>query len=155
MAWINKEADRHEGRRLRLAKAKVKGDEPDVPLQTLQQTRQPKGFRVFYFRAMKIIGTHTIIYSKDAEADRKFFRDILKYRNVDVGGGWLVFALPPGEVAVHPSDENDVHEFYLMCDDVKAFIDKMKKAKDACSSIPEERRDTRGHRNPPGAGHPG
>ena len=152
MAWINKEADRHEGRGLRLAKAKVKGDEPGVPLQTLQQTPQPKGFRVFYFRAMKIIGTHTIIYSKDAEADRKFFRDILKYRNVDVGGGWLVFALPPGEVAVHPSDENDVHEFYLMCDDVKAFIDKMKKTKVGCSSIHEERWGSLVHITLPGGG---
>ena len=101
---------------------------------------------------MKIIGTHTIIYSKDAEADRKFFRDILKYRNVDVGGGWLVFALPPGEVAVHPSDENDVHEFYLMCDDVKAFIDKMKKAKVACSSIHEERWGSLVHITLPGGG---
>src|SRR5438552_5802798 len=70
----------------------------------------------------------------------------------NVGGGWLVFALPPGEVAVHPSDENDVHEFYLMCDDVKAFIDKMKKAKVACSSIHEERWGSLVHITLPGGG---
>ena len=88
---------------------------------------------------MKIIGAHTIIYSKDAEADRAFFRDVLKYRHVDVGGGWLVFALPPGEVAVHPSDENGVHELYLMCDDIEALAREMKKQKIPCSPVHEER----------------
>src|SRR5262245_31803684 len=58
---------------------------------------------------------HSIIYSKNAEADRKFLRDVLKLTNVDVGHGWLIFGLPPAEVAVHPSEKNDVHEFYLMC----------------------------------------
>ena len=66
-----------------------------------------------------IIGGHSIIYSTDAEADRAFFRDVLKFPNVDVGHGWLIFGLPPAEVAVHPSEKNDVHEFYLMCDDVE------------------------------------
>jgi hypothetical protein len=74
-----------------------------------------------------IIGAHSIIYSKDPDADRAFLRDVLKFSNVDVGGGWLIFGLPPAEVAVHPSDENDVHEFYLMCDNVEAFIAEMKK----------------------------
>ncbi len=64
-----------------------------------------------------INGVHIIVYSKDAEADRRFFRDVLKYPSVDAGHGWLIFALPPAEVAVHPSDENDVHKLYLMCDD--------------------------------------
>ncbi len=62
-----------------------------------------------------IHGAHVIVYSKDAEADRVFFRDVLKYPFADAGHGWLIFALPPAEVAVHPSDENDVHELYLMC----------------------------------------
>jgi hypothetical protein len=74
-----------------------------------------------------IIGAHSIIYSKDAEADRAFLRDVLKLTNVDVGGGWLIFGLPPAEVAVHPSEKNDVHEFYLMCDDLNAFIAELKK----------------------------
>jgi hypothetical protein len=69
-----------------------------------------------------ITGAHSIIYSTDAEADREFLRDVLKLTNVDVGHGWLIFGLPPAEVAVHPSEKNDVHEFYLMCDDVNAFI---------------------------------
>src|SRR5207237_6029293 len=63
-----------------------------------------------------------------------FFRDILKYRNVDVGGGWLVFALPPGEVAVHPSDENDVHEFYLMCDDVTNYVVALSRPLEYCAT---------------------
>ncbi len=73
-----------------------------------------------------INGAHSIIYSTNPAADRDFFRDVLKLTNVDVGDGWLIFGLPPAEVAVHPSDKNDVHEFYLMCDDVEAFIAEMK-----------------------------
>jgi hypothetical protein len=80
-----------------------------------------------------IIGGHSIIYSKNPDADRAFLRDVLRLSNVDVGGGWLIFGLPPAEVAVHPSEKNDVHEFYLMSDDVEAFIAEMKKSKVACS----------------------
>ena len=61
-----------------------------------------------------INGAHIIIYSKDAEADKRFIKDTLKFKYVDVNKGWLIFKLPPAEVAVHPSDENDLHEFYLM-----------------------------------------
>jgi len=82
-----------------------------------------------------IIGAHSILYSTDAEADRAFLRDVLGLPNVDVGGGWLIFGLPPAEVAVHPGEDNDVQEFYLMCDDVKAFIAEMKKRHIACSEI--------------------
>jgi len=82
-----------------------------------------------------IIGAHSIIYSTNAEADRAFLRDVLRLPNVDVGGGWLIFGLPPAEVAVHPSGENDVHEFYLMCDDVEALITEMKKHNIACSPV--------------------
>ena len=69
-----------------------------------------------------INGAHSIIYSTNPDADRSFFRELLELPNVDVGGGWLIFGLPPAEVAVHPSDKNDVHELYLMCDDVNAFV---------------------------------
>jgi hypothetical protein len=85
-----------------------------------------------------IIGAHSIIYSTSPDDDRAFLRDVLKLTNVDVGGGWLIFGLPPAEVAVHPSDKNDVHQFYLMCDDVKAFIAKMKKRSIACGPEQDE-----------------
>jgi len=100
-----------------------------------------------------IHGAHVIICSKDSEADRAFFRDVLKYESVDAGHGWLIFALPPSEVAVHPSDENDVHELFLMCDDVHALIAEMNKKKVKCSSVEEQRWDrSRGLRSQ-AAGH--
>ena len=82
-----------------------------------------------------INGAHSIIYSTNAEADRAFLRDVLKLPAVDVGHGWLIFGLPPAEVAVHPSDKNNVHEFYLMCDDVAALIADMKARGVACSEV--------------------
>ena len=69
-----------------------------------------------------IIGAHSILYSKDAEADRAFLRDILELGTVDAGDGWLIFRLPPAELGVHPSEENDVHELFLMCDDLEALV---------------------------------
>jgi hypothetical protein len=86
-----------------------------------------------------IHGAHVIIYSTDAEADRVFFRDVLKFESADAGHGWLIFALPPAEVAVHPSESNDVHELYLMCDDVRAFIAEMQKQDVTCAPIEEQR----------------
>ncbi len=68
-----------------------------------------------------IIGAHAIIYSRKADADRAFLRDVLRLRHVDAGEGWLIFALPPSEVAVHPGRRNDVHELYLLCADVRTF----------------------------------
>jgi hypothetical protein len=82
-----------------------------------------------------ITGAHSIIYSKDSDADRAFLRDVLKLTNVDVGHGWLIFGLPPAEVAVHPSEKNDVHEFYLMCDDIKGFAAEMKRNRVACGPV--------------------
>lgn len=70
-----------------------------------------------------INGAHVIIYSRDAEADRAFIRDVLGFAGVDVGGGWLIFKLPPAEVAVHPTDGAPQHEFYLMCDDIDATLE--------------------------------
>jgi catechol 2,3-dioxygenase-like lactoylglutathione lyase family enzyme len=86
-----------------------------------------------------IHGAHVIIYSRDADADRAFFRDVLQYPFADAGHGWLIFALPPAEIAFHPSDGNDVHEFYFMCDDVRALILEMTKKNVACSAIDEQR----------------
>jgi hypothetical protein len=82
-----------------------------------------------------IIGAHSIIYSKNPEADRTFLRDVLHLPNVDVGDGWLIFGLPPAEVAVHPSSKNDLHEFYLMSDDIDAFVAQMKKKRIACGPV--------------------
>jgi hypothetical protein len=82
-----------------------------------------------------ITGGHVIIYSTKPDADRAFLRDVLKLTSVDVGGGWLIFGLPPSEVAVHPSKKNNVQEFYLMCDDVEAFVVAMKKYKIACGPV--------------------
>lgn len=85
-----------------------------------------------------ITGAHSIIYSKDAEADRAFLRDVLKFPHVDVGRGWLIFGLPPAEVAVHPGEANGVHEFYLMCDDVAAFVAEMAKHGAACDPVQDQ-----------------
>ncbi len=79
-----------------------------------------------------IDGAHVIIYSKDAEADKAFFKNVLKFGNVDVGHGWLIFKLPPAELAVHPSDENDLQELYLMTDDLDLEMTRLKKAGVAC-----------------------
>jgi catechol 2,3-dioxygenase-like lactoylglutathione lyase family enzyme len=69
-----------------------------------------------------ILGAHVIIYSKDAAADRAFLRDVLGFPSVDAGHGWLIFALPPAEVAVHPAEENERPELYFMCEDLQAEI---------------------------------
>ena len=86
-----------------------------------------------------ITGAHTIIYSKSAEADRAFLRDVFGLPNVDVGHGWLIFAVPPAEVAVHPSEENNIHEFYLMTDDVRALVDELTKRGIKCTPPQDER----------------
>lgn len=79
-------------------------------------------------------GAHVVIYSKDAEADRTFFRDVLGFKSLDVGHGWLLFALPKSEAAFHPG-ENDQHSLYLMCDDLPASIAELKKKGVACSEV--------------------
>lgn len=89
--------------------------------------------------APMIHGAHVIIYSKDSEADRAFFRDVLNYEFADAGHGWLIFALPPAELAVHPSDANDTHELFLMCDDVRGFIATMAAKGVSCSPVDEQR----------------
>jgi hypothetical protein len=85
-----------------------------------------------------IIGAHSIIYSTNAKADRAFFKDVLKLTSLDVGDGWLIFGLPPAELAVHPSGENDVHQFYLMTDDVAGFVADMKQRNIACTPVEDQ-----------------
>ena len=72
-----------------------------------------------------ITGAHAIIYSKDADKDRVFFRDVLGMKSVDSGGGWLIFKLPPAEVAMHPAGE-EKHELYLIADDIKQTVKELK-----------------------------
>ena len=67
-----------------------------------------------------INGVHAIIFSDHAEGLRAFFRDVLELPSVDAGGGWLIFALPPAELAAHPDGDEGRHELYLMCDDIQA-----------------------------------
>lgn len=82
-----------------------------------------------------IIGAHAIIYSVRPEADRAFFRDVLKLPAADAGGGWLIFGLPPAELAVHPAEDNDIHELYLLCDDIEKFITTMNAREIRCSEV--------------------
>lgn len=69
-----------------------------------------------------IHASHIILYSTDAEADRAFIRDVLGLAGIDAGGGWLIFKLPPSEIAVHPSDGPGKHELYFMCDDLEKTL---------------------------------
>ena len=86
-----------------------------------------------------IFGAHVIVYSKDAAADRAFFQEVLGFSSVDAGHGWLIFALPPAEVAVHPAEEDDQHELYFMCDDLKAEISALAEKGVRCSEVQEAR----------------
>jgi hypothetical protein len=82
-----------------------------------------------------ITGAHSIIYSKKPEQDRAFMRDVLKLPSVDSGDGWLIFGLPPAEVAFHDSTRNNVEEFYLICDDIEEFVVEMKRHKIRCGVV--------------------
>src|SRR5262245_61415559 len=100
----------------------------------MDQCQEPSlSFRDYPRRGGTMInGAHIIVYSRDADADKAFIRNVLKFNYVDVHQGWLIFKLPPSEVAVHPSDENGRHDFYLMTDDLDAEMAALKKAGAAC-----------------------
>ena len=99
-----------------------------------------------------ISGAHSIIYSTNPEADRAFLRDVIGLPSVDGGGGWLIFGLPPAEVAVHPSDKNNIHELYFMCDDVEAFVGEMRKRQIVCAAVHDEGWGLLTHVTLPGGG---
>ncbi len=82
-----------------------------------------------------IVGAHVILTSTNPDADRAFLRDVLGFPHVDVGGGWLIFGLPPAEVAVHPAEHDGRHELYLMCDDVQGFAADMERRQVRCSPL--------------------
>jgi len=86
-----------------------------------------------------IFGAHIVIYSKNAEADRAFLRDVLGFPSVDAGHGWLIFALPPGEAAVHPSEENGASELYFMCTDLQQEIAALQAKGVPCAGVQEAR----------------
>ena len=86
-----------------------------------------------------INGAHVIIHTRDPESDRAFFRDVLQFPSVDAGQDWLIFALPPAEAAFHPGENNDAHELYFMCDDLKASMKSLQKRKVKCGPVQEVR----------------
>jgi catechol 2,3-dioxygenase-like lactoylglutathione lyase family enzyme len=104
---------------------------------------------------LMLTGAHVVIYSKDAEEDRKFFRDILGFRSVDAGHGWLIFGLPAAEVAFHPHNKNNQHEMYFVCDNLKKQVAALEKKGVRFGEIAEERWGTRTTISLPGGGEIG
>src|SRR5947209_931150 len=84
-----------------------------------------------------ITGIHALIYANDAEKVRAFFRDVLNLRSVDAGHGWLIFALPPAELGIHPAEDEIHHELYLMCDDVAQTIQELEFKGVECAPVQE------------------
>jgi catechol 2,3-dioxygenase-like lactoylglutathione lyase family enzyme len=102
-----------------------------------------------------ITGIHAIVYASDAEKARAFFRDVLELESVDAGGGWLIFKLPPAEVACHPGDEGR-HELYLMCDDVRATLGGLRaKGVEPAGEVSDEGWGVLAHVEVPGMGRLG
>lgn len=87
---------------------------------------------------MPFTGMHATVYTRDAEADRAFFRDVIGFDSVDAGGGWMIFAAPPAEIAFHPDQENGKHEVFLMCDDVNAEVARLNEAGVRCETVSDE-----------------
>ena len=102
-----------------------------------------------------IFGAHVVLFSEDAEADRAFLRDVLGLSSVDAGHGWLIFALPPAEVAVHPAEKTGGHELYLMCDNLKAEIAALAEKGVHCSELREARWGSITHFRLPGGSEVG
>jgi catechol 2,3-dioxygenase-like lactoylglutathione lyase family enzyme len=95
-----------------------------------------------------ILGAHVLIYTKNPDADRAFFRDVLEFQGIDIGGGWLIFKLPPSELALHPGDGQFAQRHadhvmpgalvYLMCDDLQATIASLAKKNVQCTDVETE-----------------
>jgi catechol 2,3-dioxygenase-like lactoylglutathione lyase family enzyme len=99
-----------------------------------------------------LTGAHIVVYSKDAEADRAFFKDTLGFRWVDAGHHWLIFAVPAAEVAFHPHDQNNRHEMFFTCDDIDAQVAALQKKGVQVDKISEEQWGTRTTISLPGGG---
>jgi predicted enzyme related to lactoylglutathione lyase len=78
--------------------------------------------RAAQYACLVITGAHAIVFTRDPEGLRGFIRDVLGFSAVDAGGGWLIFALPPAELAAHPAEGSERHELYLMCDDIHSTV---------------------------------
>jgi catechol 2,3-dioxygenase-like lactoylglutathione lyase family enzyme len=111
-----------------------------------------------------IFGAHVLLYSENPEADRAFFRDVLGFRNVDAGEGWLIFALPPAEAAFHPADGHTAQGhgerelgavLYLMCDNLPATIKSLQAKKVVCSTVDQARWGSKTSFRLPGGGEIG
>ena len=102
-----------------------------------------------------ISGAHIVIYSKNAEADRAFFRDVLELHSVDAGHGWLIFALPSAEAAIHPADKNGSHELSFMCDNLEDSIAQLATRGVVCTAIQEARWGSFTRMRLPGGGEVG
>jgi hypothetical protein len=85
-----------------------------------------------------LTGMHAVIYSRDAAADRAFFKDVLGFSSVDAGDGWLIFAMPPAEVAFHPAEGGDRHLVYLMCDDVTTEAARLAERGVDCAPVSDQ-----------------
>lgn len=84
-----------------------------------------------------ISGAHIVIYSRNAEADRAFFRDVLRFKSVDAGDGWLIFRLPPAEAACHPARKNNEHELFFLCKNLKAEMARLARRGVRCAKVQE------------------
>ena len=99
-----------------------------------------------------LTGAHVVVYSRNAEADRAFFKDILGFRSVDAGHGWLIFAVPAAEVAFHPHDQNNKHEMFFTCDNLTAQVATLERKGAQVGTISEEQWGTRTTISLPGGG---
>jgi catechol 2,3-dioxygenase-like lactoylglutathione lyase family enzyme len=109
-----------------------------------------------FWEDLMISGAHVVVYSRNAEADREFFRNVLGLKSVDAGHGWLIFALPPGEAAFHPTGDDDSRrELYFMCDDLKSEMSSLAMKGVQFSAVHEERWGSITQLQLPGGGHIG
>lgn len=125
-----------------------------VSEERLQSKRLASAAFERYYALVMISGIHALIYAKNAEKARAFFRDVLEFKSVDAGHGWLIFALPPAELAIHPAEKgkDPSHELFLMCDDLKATLAKLKKKGVKCGAVKEAGWGVLSSVNIPGAG---
>lgn len=109
------------------------------------------------FLEKMITGLHAILYSPDADKIRAFLRDVLGFKSVDAGHGWLIFAAPPAELAAHPTDEGEKphHELYLMCDDLNATMKELESKGVQCGEVMEARWGLSSSIHLPGGGEMG
>lgn len=102
-----------------------------------------------------IVGAHVMLQSRNPSADRAFFGGVLNLPSVDAGGGFMIFGVPPAEVAIHDSERNDIHQLYLMCADASRFIREMERLDIACTPPVEQRWGTAFEITLPGGGRLG